>query len=76
VVLERHLDSNILWLLGKDEPINLHPLMLITPDEIIGEDIWLYQGISKETVVYKSYGTGRTTDNDKHFQLIRSFLGW
>jgi hypothetical protein len=74
IQLETSLDSEYLWFFS-DTPVKLHPLMLVTSRERIGEDVWLYQSFDKETVVYKCYGTSQTTDYREYLLDIKRFLG-
>lgn len=74
VELRTPLDSESLYFLANGDPINLHPLMFVTSAEKLGEDIWLYRGVEKETVLYKSYGAGQTLDFPDHLLAIKSVL--
>ncbi len=69
------LDSDVLWMLGDDEIINLHPLILTTPDDKMGENVWLYQEITHSDVVYKNYGTGRISKNGQFLHDIQAVVG-
>ncbi len=60
IALNQPLDSDVLWFLGDNEAIKLHPLIIVSSKEAINEEIYLYQRGSKESITYKHYGTGRT----------------
>jgi len=70
------LDSQHLWLLGGQSPLNLHPLMLaqVAPGNL-AEEVWLYQGVENGSVSYKSYGTARTIDIQIHRNDVTAILG-
>lgn len=69
------LDSEYLWIINSDGYVNLHPLIFANSESnILGESLWLYQGIEKETVVYKSYGMGKTSGFPKYFQEIQKVI--
>jgi len=75
IILQKHLDSEHLWLLGDVGPVNLHPLMLVTSTEKLGEEIWLYQSAEKTTVTYKRYGTGQTVDIEEFLEPVKRIVG-
>jgi hypothetical protein len=75
IELSHPLNGECLYFLTKDGAINLHSLMLATSGERLGEDIWLYHGMEKETVLYKSYGAGQTLDFPDHLLAIKNVLG-
>lgn len=71
------LDSGYLWIINSDGCVNLHPLIFANAESnILGESLWLYQGIDKETVIYKSYGMGKTLGFSKYFQEIQKVMPW
>lgn len=75
IELTTPLDSDRLWLLDSDGPVILHPLMLVTSDDKIGEDVWLYQGFDKDEVFYKSYGRGQTMKQSINLFDISQIIG-
>lgn len=71
------LDSECLWIVNSDGYVNLHPLIFANSESnILGESLWLYQGTDKETVVYKSYGMGKTFGFSRYFQEIQKMMSW
>lgn len=68
ITLPKPLESNSLWLIGEDDPVNLHPLIAATANEKLGEDIWLYQGREDDSVLYKAYGLGRIEQSSTLFR--------
>lgn len=75
VELGAPLDSERLWFLGQDSPIDLHPLMVVTPDERLGESVWLYHKFDENEVVYKSYGAGMTESRNEFYEEVAHILG-
>jgi hypothetical protein len=75
IELHMPLNSECLWCLSNDDPINLHPLILVTPSDQLGEMIWLYQGFDKEITTYKSYGLGQTLNISDYRQHIIGLVG-
>jgi hypothetical protein len=73
--LSAPLDSGFLWFLGDDSPINVHPLIVAIPGGSLGELVWLYQSVEKDTVAYKSYGTGQTINSGEYRKELSLLLG-
>ena len=78
LLLKTPLEAEKLWFVEGLKTIDLHPLMIVLPGpENLGDELWLYQGISDQGVVYKNYGTGRVQNiTDKPcIDAINEILG-
>jgi hypothetical protein len=69
------LDSGCLWFLGEDIPVNLQPWILTKKDENLGENVWLYQGIKGDSIIYKNCGTGKMVTDATNHDFVVQVIG-
>ena len=72
--LPNPLDSESLWLVGEDDPVNLHPWIFTSPSDEIGEIVWMYHEKLQGSVVYKNYGVGKVMDSHQLITQIQRVL--